>query len=42
MRYNRLKRKINQDIIETEKADLETNKLRVAFMDINKEVKELE
>ena len=41
-RYKRLKRKINQEVIEADQADLETNKIRMALLEINKEVKALE
>lgn len=41
-RYRRLMRKINQDTIAPDKAEIEINKIRMALLDLNKEVKSLE
>ena len=40
-RYNRLQRKINEDIISSEQAEIELSKIRTAILELNKEVKEL-
>lgn len=41
-RYKRLQRKIQQEVIDTKEAEIDSNKIQVALLDINKEVKRLE
>ena len=41
-RYKRLQRKIQQEVIDKKEADLDSNKIQMALLEINKEVKRLE
>ncbi len=41
-RYKRLQRKIQQEVIDEKEADLDSNKIQIALLEINKEVKRLE
>jgi hypothetical protein len=41
-RHKRLQRKINQEVIDEAESNIESNKIKLAILEINKEIKELE
>lgn len=41
-RYKRLQRKIQQEVVDEKEADIDSNKIQLALLEINKEVKRLE
>jgi hypothetical protein len=41
-RYKRLQRKIQQEVVDEKEADIDSNKIQMALLEINKEVKRLE